>query len=91
MRLDGENVTGPHPQIGMVFQEANLLPWRNLRANIEFPFEIRKEPPDRARIAHLLDEVGLGGFDEKYPRELSGGSDRANGVIDDGDYVFNKR
>lgn len=40
--LDGEQVTGPHPQIGMVFQEANLLPWRNLAKNIELPFEDRK-------------------------------------------------
>lgn len=81
VRLDGEEVTGPHPQIGMVFQEANLLPWRNLRANIEFPFEIRGDPPNRDRIAHLIEEVGLGGFEEKYPRELSGGMQQRAAIV----------
>lgn len=81
VRLDGEEVTGPHPQIGMVFQEANLLPWRNLRANIEFPFEIRRVPPDRARIDHLLQDVGLGGFDDKFPRELSGGMQQRAAIV----------
>ena len=81
VRLDGEEVTGPHPQIGMVFQEANLLPWRNLRANIEFPFEIRRERVNRARIAHLIEEVGLGGFDEKFPRELSGGMQQRAAIV----------
>src|SRR3954453_11908809 len=57
--LDGQEVTGPHPQIAMVFQEANLLPWRNLAKNIELPFEIRRQAPDRARIEGLLAEVGL--------------------------------
>src|ERR671932_2521292 len=48
--LSGQPVAGPRPaEIGMIFQEANLLPWRNLRQNIEFPFEIKKHPvaPDR--------------------------------------------
>ena len=48
--LDGTAVAGPRPhEIGMIFQEANLLPWRNLRQNIEFPFEIKKRPVDAAR------------------------------------------
>ena len=73
IRLDGKAITGPHPDIGIVFQEANLLPWRNLDANIRFPFEIKGENPDRAWIAHLLNRVGLDGFGGKFPRELSGG------------------
>lgn len=81
VRLEGEEVTGPHPQIGMVFQEANLLPWRNLNANIEFPFEIRREKPDHARINHLVEEVGLGGFGEKFPRELSGGMQQRAAIV----------
>src|SRR5664279_1387812 len=39
--LDGATITGPSPAIGMVFQDANLLPWRNLDRNINFPFEIK--------------------------------------------------
>ena len=57
----------------MIFQDANLLPWRNLRQNIEFPFEIKKRPPDRPRIEALLDETGLTEFGGSMPRELSGG------------------
>ena len=51
----------------MVFQEANLLPWRNLRKNIEFPFEIKRRSPTSARIAKLLDETGLAGFETSIP------------------------
>ncbi len=79
--LDGEAVTGPHPQIGMVFQEANLLPWRSLIKNIEFPFEIKRENPDRVHINKLIDRVGLGGFENKYPRELSGGMQQRAAIV----------
>ena len=43
--LNGTPVTGPRPEIGMIFQDANLLPWRNLWQNIQFPFEIKKIDP----------------------------------------------
>ncbi len=79
--LDGEGVTGPHPQIGMVFQEANLLPWRNLDKNIEFPFEIKRQQPDREHIDRLLDRVGLSGFGGKFPRELSGGMQQRAAIV----------
>ena len=79
--LDGEPVTGPHPQIGMVFQEANLLPWRNLTKNIHLPFEIKGQPPDEKRINGLLDRVGLGGFGNKVPRELSGGMQQRAAIV----------
>ena len=79
--LNGEKVTGPHPQIGMVFQEANLLPWRNLDKNIEFPFEIKGQKPDREHIDHLIDRVGLTGFGGKYPRELSGGMQQRAAIV----------
>ncbi len=79
--LDGEPVTGPHPQIGMVFQEANLLPWRSLDKNIEFPFEIKGQKPDRQHIDHLIDRVGLQGFGSKYPRELSGGMQQRAAIV----------
>src|SRR5690606_24624583 len=71
--LDDAPVTGPSPEIGMVFQDANLLPWRNLDANIHFPFEIKRTRPDREWIARLTRRVGLEGFGARMPRELSGG------------------
>jgi NitT/TauT family transport system ATP-binding protein len=80
--LDGEQVLGPRPeQIGMVFQEANLLPWRNLRQNIAFPFEIKGRKPDRGRIADLVEETGLAGFEDSYPRELSGGMQQRASIV----------
>lgn len=79
--LDGKEITGPRPEIGIVFQEANLLPWRNLDANINFPFEIKGEKPDRAWIAHLLNRVGLEGFGGKFPRELSGGMQQRAAIV----------
>ena len=65
----------------MIFQDANLLPWRNLRQNLEFPFEIKKRKPDQARIAKLLDETGLAGFEKSYPRELSGGMQQRASIV----------
>jgi NitT/TauT family transport system ATP-binding protein len=79
--LDGEPVMGPHPQIGMVFQDANLLPWRSLRRNIEFPFEIKGIPPDVPRIEAMLKRVGLEGFGAKMPRELSGGMQQRASIV----------
>ena len=71
--LDGKKISGPNSQIGMVFPEANLLPWRNIDANIRFPFEIKGSKPDEAWIESLMHRVGLDGFGKKMPRELSGG------------------
>ena len=80
--LGGTAVTGPRPlEIGMIFQDANLLPWRNLRQNLEFPFEIKKRKPDPTRIATLLQETGLDGFEKSYPRELSGGMQQRASIV----------
>ena len=79
--LDGKPVKGPNRQIGMVFQDANLLPWRNLDANIKFPFEIMGTQPDKAWINELLDRVGLGGFGGRFPRELSGGMQQRAALV----------
>jgi NitT/TauT family transport system ATP-binding protein len=80
--LDGTPVTGPRPhEVGMIFQDANLLPWRNLRQNIEFPFEIKRKPVDSARIESLLRETGLAEFQTAYPRELSGGMQQRASIV----------
>jgi len=80
--LDGTSVTGPRPhEIGMMFQDANLLPWRNLQKNIELPFAIKKRPVDGKRIRRLVDQVGLSGFETAYPRELSGGMQQRASIV----------
>jgi NitT/TauT family transport system ATP-binding protein len=80
--LDAEPVGGPRPDhIGMIFQDANLLPWRNLRQNIEFPFEIKRTTPDRDRIAGLLEKTRLAGFVRSFPRELSGGMQQRASIV----------
>jgi NitT/TauT family transport system ATP-binding protein len=80
--LDDTPVKGPRPvEIGMMFQDANLLPWRNLRKNIAFPFEIKKQPVDRERIERLVKEVGLDGFENAMPRELSGGMQQRASIV----------
>jgi len=80
--LDDRPIDGPRPQeVGLIFQEANLLPWRNLRENIEFPFEIKKKRPDRERIEALLDATGLADFADSMPRELSGGMQQRASIV----------
>jgi NitT/TauT family transport system ATP-binding protein len=81
--LNGTPVTGPRPEIGMIFQDANLLPWRNLDQNIHFPFEIKRldAKPYESRINGLIQEVGLAGFENKYPRELSGGMQQRASIV----------
>jgi NitT/TauT family transport system ATP-binding protein len=63
------------PRIGMVFQQANLMPWRTVLENIILPLELEGvEPSEAARRAQdLVDLVGLKGFERAWPRDLSGG------------------
>jgi NitT/TauT family transport system ATP-binding protein len=80
--LGGTPINGPRPdEIGIMFQEANLLPWRDIRRNIEYPFQIRKKPVEQERVDALLAEVGLNGFDRSYPRELSGGMQQRAAIV----------
>ncbi|MGH6769658.1 MAG: ABC transporter ATP-binding protein [Xanthobacteraceae bacterium] len=75
VKVAGEVVTGPHPSIGMIFQEESTFPWRTVLDNVAFPIEIagmaKAERYERAR--HFVAMVGLGGFERRYPSELSGG------------------
>jgi NitT/TauT family transport system ATP-binding protein len=71
----GESISGPHASIGMVFQEESTFPWRNVLDNVAFPLEIaglpKAERLEKAR--HFIAMVGLHGFENRYPSELSGG------------------
>jgi ABC-type nitrate/sulfonate/bicarbonate transport system ATPase subunit len=73
--IDGEKVTGPNPEVGVIFQQFALFPWFSALANVEFPlrrFSIgRVERRSRAYAA--LNEVGLAAHVRKYPGQLSGG------------------
>lgn len=73
--LDGEPVRGPGLDRGIVFQQYALLPWRTAAGNIEFGLEAKGVGRrERARTAaDYLDLVGLSGFEDRYPHELSGG------------------
>ncbi len=81
IRLGPEKIVKPHPEIAMIFQDANLLPWRNLFANIALPFELKRKPVDRERIDMLLERVNLKGFETKFPRELSGGMQQRASIV----------
>ncbi len=82
IKVDGQPVTGPLKISGMAFQSSSLLPWRSTLDNVLLPLEIvepyratfkqkRAEYVERAR--GLLATVGLAGYEDKYPWELSGG------------------
>jgi NitT/TauT family transport system ATP-binding protein len=73
--LDGKQVVNPTSDVGIVFQDAVLLEWRNVLDNVLLPAEILglDKAKSRARAMHLLDLVGLKGFEMRAPRELSGG------------------
>lgn len=71
----GQEVSSPLRDFGVVFQDAVLLPWRNVLANVELPGEVSGQGRAERRQAALdmLRLVGLTGFESKYPHELSGG------------------
>ncbi|MEV0075198.1 ABC transporter ATP-binding protein [Nocardia neocaledoniensis] len=73
--LDGAPITGPGLDRGVVFQQYALLPWRTARANIQFGLEAKgvARKQRRAIADHYLELVGLAGFGDRYPHELSGG------------------
>jgi NitT/TauT family transport system ATP-binding protein len=73
--LDGSPVKSPRRDIGIMFQSPVLLPWRTVEENIMLPVEVQGLPKvqARGRVDQLLSMVGLEGFGNKYPMELSGG------------------
>ena len=75
IEISGQRVEGPAGSVGIVFQNHVLLAWRTVLENIMLQIEVRKLPHDRglAHARELVEMVGLKGFENKYPWQLSGG------------------
>lgn len=75
LSIGGKNNPGPSSDVGIVFQDANLLPWRTVLKNVLLPAQVLKLEMKKAteRAHDLIELVGLKGFEDKYPFELSGG------------------
>jgi len=75
VQVEDETINGPHPAIGIVFQEESTFPWRSVIDNVAFPLELkgmaRAERYEKAR--RYIGMVGLQGFEKRHPSELSGG------------------
>lgn len=73
--LDGREITGPGRDRGMVFQTYTLFPWLSVRQNIEFGLDVAgKSVNERREISeHYIEKIGLKGFENFFPRDLSGG------------------
>ena len=73
--IQGESIRGPHKSVGMVFQEESTFPWRTVLDNVCFPLEIAgmAKTERRAKARRFITLVGLTGFENRYPAELSGG------------------
>jgi NitT/TauT family transport system ATP-binding protein len=79
----GRVLDGPGPEVGVVFQSPVLLPWRTILQNVLLPIEFRRQSiaKYRDRAKTLLAMVGLEGFADRYPHELSGGMQQRAGIV----------
>jgi NitT/TauT family transport system ATP-binding protein len=89
LTVEGRPVTAPLKSVGMAFQNANLLPWRTAAQNVLLPLEIVQPHRSRLRAERaaylerarkLLESVGLTGFTEKFPWQLSGGMQQRTSI-----------
>ena len=82
VELDGQPVTKPNPQMGMVFQKLGLLPWKTVWQNVEIGPKMRGVKPEdrKENVQKCIDLVGLTGFEKHYPRQLSGGMKQRVGI-----------
>ncbi|OJY02814.1 MAG: ABC transporter ATP-binding protein [Rhizobiales bacterium 62-17] len=80
--MQGRDLNGPSRELGVVFQAPVLLPWRTVLQNVMVPVEVQKRERTsfEQRARQLLAMVGLSGFENKYPTELSGGMQQRVGI-----------
>lgn len=79
----GHAVQAPRDDVGIVFQQATLLPWANVFDNVTFPAKHKRgrvDAKDRARASEVIEAVGLKGFEARLPAELSGGMQQRVGI-----------
>jgi NitT/TauT family transport system ATP-binding protein len=81
--LKGTPITGPRRDIGVVFQSPVLFPWRSVLENVMLPADVQglDKGEMRKRAMDLIELVGLSGFENRYPRELSGGMQQRVGIV----------
>jgi NitT/TauT family transport system ATP-binding protein len=82
--LAGKALEGPSPEVGVVFQQSNLLPWFTVWQNVTIPLRVgraKRTPERETAIRRLLDIAGLTGFENKYPYELSGGMQQRVAIV----------
>lgn len=82
VKIDGATVTGPLPNVAMVFQHFGLFPWKTVFRNVAFPMELRHAPKEEIakQVNWAIDLVGLKGAEQRYPMQLSGGMRQRAGL-----------
>jgi ABC-type nitrate/sulfonate/bicarbonate transport system ATPase subunit len=80
--LDGKPITHPHPSVAMVFQHFGLFPWKTVFDNVAYGLKLRRTPREECAdvIRPYLELVGLTGFENMYPYQLSGGMQQRAGL-----------
>jgi NitT/TauT family transport system ATP-binding protein len=81
--LAGKTIDGPSPEVGVVFQQATLLPWLTVWQNVTLPLRVGGNSPGarEAPVRELVKIAGLQGFENKYPYELSGGMQQRAAIV----------
>ncbi len=82
IRLHDNLILGPRKDVGIVFQQPTLLPWKTVRENVLMPLRVLRtyRPSDQEKASRLLATVGLERFADNYPHELSGGMQQRVGI-----------
>ncbi len=80
--LDDQEIADPNPDISFIFQNFALFPWLSVEGNIAFPLKMTNmsEEKMQTKVASVISEVGLSGFEKSHPKELSGGMKQRVGI-----------